>query len=92
MDLVWPLFAGDFGSQRVMVTSDASNRFSHTFQFKVPPPPPPNEVGEHHREYAVLATVVFEHRRYKGKRVACDEGMTLPSKGWTGTPRKFPFE
>jgi hypothetical protein len=92
VSLQWVLYGGNFGQQRVTVTSNASNRFSHTFQFKVPPPPPPNEVGEHRREYSVLAFVVYEHRTYKGKRVACDESMTLPSKGWTGTPRHFPYE
>jgi hypothetical protein len=92
LDLSWTLFAGDLGSQRVMVKSDASNRFSHTFQFKVPPPPPAVEAGGPPREYAVTAFVVYELRTYKGKRVACDESVSLPSKGWVGTPRRFPYE
>lgn len=92
MDLTWTLFAGNLGFRRVMVRSDASNRFSHTFQFKAPPPPPPEESGGPPREYAVTAFVVVEHRTYKGKRVACGESVNLPSKGWVGAPRRFPYE
>jgi phosphoglycolate phosphatase-like HAD superfamily hydrolase len=89
VQLIWAVGEGQTGSLRATVRTNSSNRFSHTFDFKVPAPDP-NLAG---RSYTVAAFADFERRTHEGESVICTESVP-PRAGtkWAATNNSFPYE
>lgn len=89
VQLIWAVGEGQTGSLRATVRTNSSNRFSHTFDFKVPAPDP-DLAG---RSYTVAAFADFERRKHEGESVICSESVP-PRAGtkWAATNNSFPYE